>query len=158
VPVDLRADWPKALRDHGFAESQPTAWLAEGLLPFLSGRVQAELFGGIDDLSAPGSQIALEEFGSDGRAKQHLHRNWAAVQAERRRRGQIVHPDPFALWYDDDGRPQCVRWFDQHGWITLSVDANSEARRVGRAAPHRDRDGDDRPALNSFVTAMKCPA
>jgi methyltransferase (TIGR00027 family) len=158
VPVDLRADWPKALRDHGFAESQPTAWLAEGLLPFLSGRVQAELFGGIDDLSAPGSQIALEEFGSDGRAKQHLHRNWAAVQAERRRRGQIVHPDPFALWYDDDGRPQCVRWFDQHGWLTLSVDANSEARRVGRAAQHRDRDGDDRPALNSFVTATKCPA
>lgn len=156
VPVDLRDDWPKALRDHGFAESQPTAWLAEGLLPFLSGRVQTELFGDIGDLSAPGSQIALEEF--DGRAKRQLHRNWAAVQTERRRRGQTVHPDPFALWYDDDSRPQSAQWFSQHGWMTHSVDAKAEARRLGRARERREGDdGYDRPAFNSFVTAKKCP-
>ena len=35
VPVDLRHDWPRALHDAGFDASQPTAWLAEGLLPFL---------------------------------------------------------------------------------------------------------------------------
>jgi methyltransferase (TIGR00027 family) len=35
VAVDLRHDWPQALRDAGFDANQPTAWLAEGLLPFL---------------------------------------------------------------------------------------------------------------------------
>ncbi len=32
VAVDLRADWPAALTGAGFDPSQPTAWLAEGLL------------------------------------------------------------------------------------------------------------------------------
>src|ERR1700752_3599819 len=40
VPVDLRHDWPKALRDEGFDATQPTAWLAEGLLPFLPAEAQ----------------------------------------------------------------------------------------------------------------------
>jgi O-methyltransferase involved in polyketide biosynthesis len=40
VPVDLRHDWPQALRDAGFDGNPPTAWLAEGLLPFLPGAAQ----------------------------------------------------------------------------------------------------------------------
>lgn len=32
VPVDLRDDWPAALAAAGFDRTQPTAWLAEGLL------------------------------------------------------------------------------------------------------------------------------
>lgn len=36
VPVDLRHDWPQALRDKGFDPARPTAWLAEGLLPYLT--------------------------------------------------------------------------------------------------------------------------
>src|SRR5882757_512090 len=35
VTVDLRDDWPTALLRAGFDQSAPTAWLAEGLLPFL---------------------------------------------------------------------------------------------------------------------------
>lgn len=35
VAIDLRDDWPKALRDNGFDPSQPTAWIAEGLLIYL---------------------------------------------------------------------------------------------------------------------------
>src|SRR5882724_10522379 len=30
VPIDLRFDWPKALREAGFDADVPTAWLAEG--------------------------------------------------------------------------------------------------------------------------------
>ena len=40
VPVDLRHDWPQALRDAGFDATRPTAWLAEGLLPFLPAAAQ----------------------------------------------------------------------------------------------------------------------
>ena len=41
VPVDLRHDWPKALRAAGFDPGEPTAWAAEGLLPYLpaAGRI-----------------------------------------------------------------------------------------------------------------------
>src|ERR1700687_968412 len=35
VPVDLRHDWPTALREAGFDASSPSVWSAEGLLPFL---------------------------------------------------------------------------------------------------------------------------
>lgn len=40
MPVDLRHDWPQALRDAGFEAGRPTAWLAEGLLPFLPAQAQ----------------------------------------------------------------------------------------------------------------------
>src|SRR6201990_1232362 len=35
VSVDLRDDWPEALRRSGFDTTQPTAWSAEGLLMYL---------------------------------------------------------------------------------------------------------------------------
>lgn len=41
VPVDLRHDWPKALQQAGFDPSAPSAWWAEGLLPFLPAPTQA---------------------------------------------------------------------------------------------------------------------
>ncbi|MEO3760856.1 class I SAM-dependent methyltransferase [Mycobacterium sp. B14F4] len=60
VAVDLRDDWPKALLDNGFDPTQPTAWIAEGLLIYLPPEAQDLLFDRIDRLSAPGSRIATE--------------------------------------------------------------------------------------------------
>ncbi|OBK70510.1 class I SAM-dependent methyltransferase [Mycobacterium sp. 1274761.0] len=60
VAIDLREDWPKALRDNGFDASQPTAWIAEGLLIYLPAQAQDLLFDRIDELSAPGSRVATE--------------------------------------------------------------------------------------------------
>jgi methyltransferase (TIGR00027 family) len=65
VAVDLRDDWPKALRDSGFDESRPTAWSAEGLLMYLPPQAQDRLFDDITALSAPGSRLATE-FHPDG--------------------------------------------------------------------------------------------
>lgn len=67
VAVDLRDDWPEALRRSGFDESQPTAWSAEGLLAYLPPDAQDRLFDNITALSAPGSQLATE-FHPDGGA------------------------------------------------------------------------------------------
>jgi len=64
VPVDLRQDWPKALRESGFDPSEPTAWAAEGLLPYLPAAGQDLLFERITDLSAKGSRTAVEAFGA----------------------------------------------------------------------------------------------
>lgn len=60
VPIDLRADWPAALRAAGLDVDVPTAWLAEGLLIYLPPDAQDRLFDNITALSAPGSTIATE--------------------------------------------------------------------------------------------------
>jgi methyltransferase (TIGR00027 family) len=60
VPIDLRADWPAALRAAGLDTGAPTAWLAEGLLIYLPSDAQDRLFDNITALSAPGSTIATE--------------------------------------------------------------------------------------------------
>lgn len=60
VGIDLRGDWPAALRAAGFDESAPTAWLAEGLLIYLPPDAQDRLLDTITALSAPGSAVATE--------------------------------------------------------------------------------------------------
>ncbi|HEV7361744.1 MAG TPA: class I SAM-dependent methyltransferase [Mycobacterium sp.] len=60
ISIDLREDWPTALRDSGFDVTQPTAWSAEGLLPYLPPEAQDRLFDNITALSAPGSRLATE--------------------------------------------------------------------------------------------------
>ena len=60
VAIDLRNDWPKALRDNGFDSTSPTAWIAEGLLIYLPSEAQDLLFDRINELSAPGSRVATE--------------------------------------------------------------------------------------------------
>lgn len=60
VGIDLREDWPKALCDSRFDKSAPTAWIAEGLLPYLPPDAQDRLLDNITALSAPGSRLATE--------------------------------------------------------------------------------------------------
>jgi methyltransferase (TIGR00027 family) len=60
IAIDLREDWPAALRQGGFDVTQPTAWSAEGLLPYLPPEAQDRLFDNITALSAPGSRLATE--------------------------------------------------------------------------------------------------
>jgi methyltransferase (TIGR00027 family) len=60
VGVDLRDDWPAALRCNGFDAAAPTAWSAEGLLIYLPPEAQDRLFDNITALSAPGSRLATE--------------------------------------------------------------------------------------------------
>ena len=60
VAVDLRDDWPTALRTAGFDPARPTAWSAEGLLGYLPPEAQDRLLDTITELSAPGSRFATE--------------------------------------------------------------------------------------------------
>jgi len=150
VPVDLRHDWPGALRDAGFDVTRPTAWLAEGLLPFLPAAAQETLFASVDQLSAPGSQVAVEIFGTDDEKRREAQVKWEQLRAKRAARGQDTSFNPFDLWFDDDGRPDCADWFAVHGWSTRTVHARDEALRLGRALRTEDR-----PFTNSFVKAAK---
>ncbi len=62
VPIDLRHDWPAALRAAGFDDARPTAWIAEGLLAFLPPEAQDRLLDNITALSAAGSRLVAEIF------------------------------------------------------------------------------------------------
>ena len=70
VGIDLRHDWPTALRHAGFDAEQPTAWLAEGLLiGFLPPASQDRLLDDITGLSATGSRLAGDYVTSEGRSE-----------------------------------------------------------------------------------------
>jgi methyltransferase (TIGR00027 family) len=155
VAVDLRHDWPAALRDAGFDRDAATAWLAEGLLPFLPGDAQEAMFAAITDLSAPGSQIALEVFGVDPAARAEVHDRWQQARAEREARGEDTSFDVLDLWYHDDDPPECADWFAAHGWNTQSVESRAEYGRLGR--PTRENHGQGSPMVNAFVTAELPP-
>ena len=150
VPVDLRHDWPQALRDNSFDAGQPTAWLAEGLLPFLPAAAQEAMFASIDALSGPGSRIAVENFGVDADKRREAEARWAELKAKREARGQDTSFNPFDLWFEDGDRPDCGDWFAAHGWTVRTVNAREEATRLGR-----EPQSDERPFTNSFVTATK---
>jgi methyltransferase (TIGR00027 family) len=83
VPIDVRDDWPKALREAGFDSSTPTAWSAEGLLPDLPPAEQDLLFERIVALSAPGSRVAVEALSPTTERTEWLAgHGWEATEIE----------------------------------------------------------------------------
>ena len=61
VGIDLREDWPAALRTAGFDPAQPTAWLAEGvLIGWLPPEAEVALLDDVISLSATGSRLAAD--------------------------------------------------------------------------------------------------
>lgn len=82
VAVDLRDDWPAALREAGFDPTQPSAWSAEGLLGYLPPEAQDSLLNSITELSAAGSRVATESRSPDetgvARALHTISDRWRA--------------------------------------------------------------------------------
>jgi len=136
VPIDLREDWPKALRDAGFDSTVPTAWAAEGLLPYLPATGQDLLFERINDLSAPGSRIAVESFGAGFFNPEYLASRREQMRQLREEAGETDHdgPDVQDLWYVED-RTDVVDWLTEHGWETSAVEALDLMTRYGRCNP-----------------------
>jgi methyltransferase (TIGR00027 family) len=63
VGVDLRRDWPEALRRIGFDAAEPTVWIAEGLfIGFLPPVLQERLLDNLTALSGPASRAAADYF------------------------------------------------------------------------------------------------
>ncbi len=61
VGIDLRSDWPNALRRLGFDDTKPTARIAEGLfIGFLAPGTQDRLLDNVTALSAAGSSMAAD--------------------------------------------------------------------------------------------------
>jgi methyltransferase (TIGR00027 family) len=132
VPFDLRQDWPKALREAGFDPDAPTAWAAEGLLPYLPAAAQDLLFERITGLSAKGSRAAVEAFGASFFDPQY--------QASRRERVRVLReqagvpddtPDVADLWFVED-RTEVDDWFTDHGWVVSAIESADLMKRYNR--------------------------
>lgn len=109
VAIDLREDWPAALRGAGFDPSVPTAWIAEGLLIYLPPEAQDRLFDNIAALSAPGSRLATEHMDM-----QTLTANWSdKVNQWSRRVGSDI--DLMDLFYSGE-RNTATDYLASHGW------------------------------------------
>jgi methyltransferase (TIGR00027 family) len=114
VAIDLRDDWPAALRAAGFDPDQPTVWSAEGLLGYLPAEAQDRLFDTVTALSAPDSRLATEsppshDTGTQERIKEHLR----ATSERWRKLGLDL--DMTQLIYFGD-RNKAALYLSDHGW------------------------------------------
>ncbi|MDT5349639.1 MAG: hypothetical protein QOH91_2926 [Mycobacterium sp.] len=110
VGIDLRDDWPTALRDSGFDTTQPTAWSAEGLLAYLPPDAQDRLFDNITGLSAPGSRLGT---GYVANIRDRIEKRGREISERWRRLGLNLN------WADliyDGERNDVAAYLTDRGW------------------------------------------
>jgi methyltransferase (TIGR00027 family) len=154
VPVDLRHDWPAALQQAGFDDSAPSAWSAEGLLPFLPAAAQELLFERVQALGAAGSRIAVEAPGAD-----FLDEDAQAKRRESMRRVRDLMtklepqrniPEVQDLWYFEE-REDVDKWLARHGWNVTVTPAEELMASYHRTPP----DIEDATPKTLFVAAER---
>jgi methyltransferase (TIGR00027 family) len=141
VAIDLRDDWPEALRRSGFDATQPTSWSAEGLLMYLPPEAQDRLFDNITELSAPGSKLATEYHGDSGRSMseraQQFHKRWANLGCD---------IDLSGLFFDGE-RSNVVDYLGGRGWQVTTRPRREFFADYGRVFPD-----DDESQLRNIVS------
>jgi methyltransferase (TIGR00027 family) len=145
VAVDLSEDWAEPLVEAGFDASSPVAWVAEGLLAYLSPATSDALVAGTALLSPPGSRFGL-----------------TLASARRLQAWREAHPDGaggagdyVTLWRSANAE-QAVSWLASHGWQAKVFDvaerANFYGRPLGRDAdPAKGPERDNRARLVDAV-------
>ena len=126
VGIDLRLDWPTALVESGFDPSVPTAWSAEGLLPYLTAEAQDLLFDRVQSLSARGSRVAVEAFTNEFFSQDSFARREEQMDRYREAAVKLGGKDIAEsgdLLYEGE-RTEVADWLRAHGWaITAATGA-----------------------------------
>ncbi|CDO87328.1 SAM-dependent methyltransferase [Mycobacterium triplex] len=145
VAVDLRHDWPSALKQAGFDTGQPAAWAAEGLLGFLPPDAQDRLLDNITALSADKSRLVAEIFINTGSNQNALN---GASQRWRDNGLDVVLDD---LGFPGE-RNDAAAYLRDRGWQPVSTPLNQLLADNGLP---QQPDGDDAPfAKNYYCTAV----
>lgn len=121
VAADLRDDWSVPLRAAGFNPHSRTVWSVEGVLPYLTNDAQNLLFTRVDQLSAPGSRLAIGALGS-GLDQDQL----SALEATYPGLNKSGDVDFAALTYDEQTKTKPAQWLAEHGWTVDPVRTNPE--------------------------------
>jgi methyltransferase (TIGR00027 family) len=151
VPIDLRFDWPAALKAAGFDPAQPTAWLAEGLLMYLPADAQDRLFENVTALSAPGSRVSAETAGTRSDERREEMRDRFRKVSDQLGIEQTI--DFTELTYNDPGRANVADWLNRSGWRASATKSQDEMRRLGRWLDIPMSGDDD--AFSEFVVAQR---
>jgi methyltransferase (TIGR00027 family) len=156
VPIDLRQDWPTTLQQAGFDAAAPSAFTAEGLLPFLPSAAQDLLFERIQALTAVGSRLAVEAPGPDFNKPEARERQRSQMQRYRALAAQLGReehdfPDFEELWYFED-RTDVGDWLVEHGWDVSVLTAEAMMALYDRQPPEGIEDGAPR---SLFVSAQR---
>jgi methyltransferase (TIGR00027 family) len=136
IPIDLRDDWPAALRRAGFDAGRATVWIAEGLLGFLPPEAQDRLLDSITALSADGSQLIAEIFWNSPESVQIMH---TAAQ-KWYEHGLDAHIDD--LWYGGE-RHDVAAYLSVLGWHTARIPVRELLADAGLPVPARNDDQGD---------------
>jgi methyltransferase (TIGR00027 family) len=138
--ADLTLPFADSLRAAGFVTSERSAWLIEGLLPYLREIDVRRLMTQVSSLSAPGSALAFDCAGVDPNTAPAF-----APQAQQMRaRGIQMHfhcADPVAL-------------LAPYGWAARREPIEVLAERLGRPLPWKDLDAAD-PLHAHFVAGSR---
>jgi methyltransferase (TIGR00027 family) len=151
VAIDLRQDWPAALKEAGFDPALPTAWLAEGLLMYLPAQAQDRLFEQIGELSAAGSAISVEAVRHhDEQRRAQMRERWEKMADDL---GIERTVDIADLTYNDPHRADATEWLNAHDWIASGTMSIDEMRRLDRWVDVPDQDVQD--GFSTFVVAQR---
>jgi methyltransferase (TIGR00027 family) len=146
VSIDLREDWPAALRRSGFDETRPTAWSAEGLLVYLPPEAQDRLFDNITALSAPGSQLATE-YHPDGGAT--VAERTKSMREQWEQHGFDVDLSKLFYWGE---RNPVVEYLTDHGWQVNARSRPEVFAGYGRELPDDEQFASLRNSLAVIAT------
>jgi methyltransferase (TIGR00027 family) len=147
VAIDLREDWPAALRTAGFDPAQPSAWIAEGLFGYLPPEAQDRLLDAVTELGAPGSRLGSEavpntaDFDSE-EAREKMR------EATAKWREHGFDLDFSELGFDGE-RNDVGEYLDARGWTSVGTPMSELLATYGfDAIPSAD---DDRRTMNGVV-------
>ncbi len=141
VQIDLREDWPSAMRAAGLDPDRPTAWCAEGLLIYLPQEAQDRLFDNIHALSAPGSAVATEFVPG----MREFDPEKARAAAETFSRLGLEMDMPSLVYHGE--RLSAADYLSDKGWQMTGVARSELFTRYGLAVP----DFGDRDVLGNIV-------
>lgn len=133
VPIDLRHDWPTALRQAGFDTERPAAWTAEGLLAFLPAEAQDRLLDNITELSADGSRLMAEIFMNSPEGLQALQTAYQKWYEH----GLDVQLDNLGYLGE---RNDVAAYLEEHGWRTARTLVSQLLADDGLPVPPRTHD------------------
>ncbi len=152
VSVDLRDDWPAALRDAGFDPTQPAAWSAEGLLLYLRPYAQDALLDNITMLSAAGSRLATEDLPNAAQAVPMMMAKKQQIIDRWRQYGYEMKFD--GLWYPGD-RNAVIDYLGGRGWQTSGTSVPELCAAYGLSNTTDDADEAAIFALRTYASATR---
>jgi methyltransferase (TIGR00027 family) len=143
VEANLSEEWSAPLLQAGFSPDERTAWLAEGILPYLTEEENDRVMSSIGRLSTFGSQLAFEHMKRDAQ-ESVFFRDAAAALAELGESWQSLLGSPDA-------------WLADYGWQGQVFDSADLASSYRRPSPAYEEFTEEDADIAWLVRAVRNP-